>query len=147
VCWLALAMVLLQFAIVLLRYLFGISYIFLRRRALHARRAVHAGRRLHPAGRRACPGRHLLRPAGRAGGLVIDVFGGLVLLLPSLLVILWVTWPFVRQSWILEGPMSVGGIPASFLLKSLIPAFCILLSIQGLSLGLSADAAVRPAAA
>jgi TRAP-type mannitol/chloroaromatic compound transport system permease small subunit len=33
--------------------------------------------------------------------------------------------------------MSVGGIPASFLLKSLIPAFCILLSLQGLSLILS----------
>jgi hypothetical protein len=33
----------------------------------------------------------------------------------------------VRNSWaILEGPISVGGIEAVFLLKSLIPAFCVL---------------------
>jgi TRAP-type mannitol/chloroaromatic compound transport system permease small subunit len=40
----------------------------------------------------------------------------------------------VRRSWsILEGAISVGGVPASFLLKSLIPAFCVLLLVQGLS--------------
>jgi TRAP-type mannitol/chloroaromatic compound transport system permease small subunit len=40
----------------------------------------------------------------------------------------------VRNSWaVLEGPISVGGIPASFLLKSLIPAFCGLLAVQGLA--------------
>jgi TRAP-type mannitol/chloroaromatic compound transport system permease small subunit len=33
----------------------------------------------------------------------------------------------------MEGPISVGGIPASFLLKSLIPAFCVLLLIQGVA--------------
>ena len=33
----------------------------------------------------------------------------------------------------MEGALSVGGIPASFLLKSLIPAFCLLLAIQGLA--------------
>jgi TRAP-type mannitol/chloroaromatic compound transport system permease small subunit len=45
---------------------------------------------------------------------------------------LWFSWPTVRSSWaILEGPISVGGIPASFLLKTLIPAYCILLLVQG----------------
>ena len=34
---------------------------------------------------------------------------------------------------ILEGPISVGGIEAVFLLKSLIPAFCILVMLQSLS--------------
>jgi TRAP-type mannitol/chloroaromatic compound transport system permease small subunit len=53
-------------------------------------------------------------------------------LCPSLVLLLVMTWPFVRNSWkVLEGPMSVGGIPASFVLKTLIPAFCILLLIQG----------------
>jgi len=139
VCWLALAMVLLQFAIVILRYLFGISYIFLQEGVLY----MHAGLFMLGAGYALLVDEHVrvdvfyggLGPRGRA---VIDVFGGLVLLLPSLLVILWVTWPFVHRSWIfLEGPISVGGIPASFLLKSLIPAFCILLALQGLSLILS----------
>jgi TRAP-type mannitol/chloroaromatic compound transport system permease small subunit len=139
VCWLALAMVLLQFAIVILRYMFGISYIFLQEGVLY----MHAALFMLGSGYALLVNEHVrvdvfyarLSPRGRA---LIDVFGGLVLLLPSLLVILWVTWPFVHRSWIfLEGPMSVGGIPASFLLKSLVPAFCILLSLQGLSLILS----------
>ena len=139
VCWLALAMVLLQFAIVILRYLFGISYIFLQEGVLY----MHAGLFMLGAGYALLVDEHVrvdifysrLGPRGRA---MIDVFGGLVLLLPSLLVLLWVTWPFVHRSWIfLEGPISVGGIPASFLLKSLITAFCVLLIIQGVSLILS----------
>jgi hypothetical protein len=65
----------------------------------------------------------------------IDIFGHVFLLIPSMLVILYWSWPSVRNSWkILEGPISVGGIEAVFLLKSLIPAFCVLLVIQSLSL-------------
>jgi TRAP-type mannitol/chloroaromatic compound transport system permease small subunit len=139
VCWFALAMVLLQFGIVILRYLFGISYIFLQEGVLY----MHAGLFMLGTGYALLVGEHVrvdifYGQLGVRGRAVIDVFGGLVLLLPSMLVILWVTWPFVRRSWIfLEGPLSVGGIPASFLLKSLIPAFCVLLSLQGISLILS----------
>ena len=32
-----------------------------------------------------------------------------------------------------EGPISVGGIPAVFLMKSLIPVFCVLLLIQSVA--------------
>jgi TRAP-type mannitol/chloroaromatic compound transport system permease small subunit len=140
VCWLALAMVLLQFAIVILRYMFGISYIFLQEGVLY----MHAALFMLGAGYALLVNEHVrvdifygrLSLRGRA---IIDVFGGLVLLLPSLLVILWVTWPFVHRSWIfLEGPMSVGGIPASFLLKSLIPAFCVLLIVQSVSCAMRA---------
>ena len=57
----------------------------------------------------------------------IDIFGHVVLLLPSMIALLYWSWSSVRNSWkILEGPLSVGGIEAVFLLKSLIPAFCIL---------------------
>ena len=63
----------------------------------------------------------------------------MVLLLPTVLAVLWFTRQFVVNSWdILEGPMSVGGIPASFLLKTLIPVFAVLLAVQGLALGLRA---------
>ena len=139
VCWFALAMVLLQFAIVILRYMFGISYIFLQEGVLY----MHAALFMLGAGYALLVDEHvrvdiLYGLLGARGRAVIDVLGGLVLLLPSMLVILWATWPFVHRSWIfLEGPMSVGGIPASFLLKSLIPAFCVLLALQGISLILS----------
>lgn len=49
-------------------------------------------------------------------------------------VLLYWSWPSVRNAWaILEGPISVGGIEAVFLLKSLIPAFCVLLMLQSVS--------------
>ena len=65
----------------------------------------------------------------------IDIFGHIFLLIPSMIALLYWSWPSVRNSWkILEGPISVGGIEAVFLLKSLIPAFCILILLQSLSL-------------
>lgn len=133
--WLALGLVLLQFGIVVLRYLFGISYIFLQEGVIY----THATLFMLAAGYAFLLDEHVrvdifygrLGPRGRAA---IDLFGGLVLLIPSMALLLWVTWPFVRNSWrILEGPISVGGIPASFLLKSLIPLFCLLLLLQGVA--------------
>ena len=141
VCWLALLMVLLQFAIVILRYLFGISYIFAQETVLY----MHAALFMLGAGYTLLADEHVrvdifYSRLGRRGRAFVDLLGGLVLLLPSMLVLLWVTWPLVRRSWaIFEGPISVGGIPASFLLKSLIPAFSVLLIIQGVSLILSSS--------
>jgi TRAP-type mannitol/chloroaromatic compound transport system permease small subunit len=69
-----------------------------------------------------------------AGRRRIDIFGHVLLLIPSMLALLYWSWPSVRNSWkILEGPISVGGIEAVFLLKSLIPAFCVLILLQSLS--------------
>jgi TRAP-type mannitol/chloroaromatic compound transport system permease small subunit len=136
--WLALAMVLLQFAVVVLRHVFGISYIFLSEGVLY----MHAALFMLGAGYTLLVDAHVrvdifysrLSARGRAA---IDLAGALGFLLPSLLVLAWFTWPSVRNSWaVLEGPISVGGIPASFLLKSLIPAFCILLIVQGLACAL-----------
>ena len=65
----------------------------------------------------------------------INIFGHIFLLMPSITALLYWTWPSVRNSWkILEGPISVGGIEAVFLLKTLIPAFCVLILIQSFSL-------------
>ena len=136
--WLALTMVLLQFAVVVLRYVFGISFIFLNEGVLY----MHAALFMLGAGYTLLVDAHVrvdifysrLSARGRAA---IDLFGTLGFLLPSMLMVLWFTWPSVRNSWfVLEGPISVGGIPASYLLKSLIPAFCLLLAVQGLACAL-----------
>jgi len=133
--WLALTMVLLQFAVVVLRYVFGISYIFLNESVLY----MHATLFMLGAGYTLLADAHVrvdifysgLPARGRAA---VDLAGALGFLLPSMLMVAWFTWPSVRNAWnVLEGPLSVGGIPASFLLKSLIPAFCALLIIQGLA--------------
>lgn len=135
VMWLALAMVLLQFGIVLLRYVFGLSYIFLGEGVIY----IHASIFMLGAGYTLLVGGHVrvdifyakLSPRGQA---LIDIFGHLALLAPSLIILLIYSWPMVSRSWaIFEGPISVGGIPASYLLKSLVPTFCVLLLVQGTS--------------
>lgn len=133
--WLALAMALLQFGVVLLRYVFGYSSIFINEGVLY----LHASIFMLGAGYTLLANGHVrvdifYAKFGTRGRAMIDIFGHLALLAPSLLILLYYSWPTVRRSWaILEGPISVGGIPASFLLKSLIPAFCVLLLIQGVS--------------
>jgi len=133
--WSALLMVLLQFAIVLLRYVFGISFIFLNEGVLY----LHGALFMLGAGFTFLIDQHVrvdifyARASARQRAM-IDLAGHILLLAPAMLVILVYTWPSVYRSWaILEGAVSVGGIPASFLLKSLVPAFCLLLLIQGLA--------------
>lgn len=133
--WLVIVMIVLQFAIVLLRYVFGISYMFLTESVLY----MHAALFMLGVGYTLLVDQHVrvdIFYAGlsRRGRALVDVLGGIFLLIPSMAVLAVVTWPFVRSSWrIQEGAISVGGIPASYLLKTLITAFCVLLIIQGIA--------------
>ncbi|WP_050527780.1 TRAP transporter small permease subunit [Pseudorhodobacter aquimaris] len=135
VMWTALIMVLAQFGIVMLRYVFGYTSIFINESVLY----LHATLFMLGAGYTLLVNGHVrvdifYAPLSQRKKALIDIFGHLCLLLPSLGILLYYSWPSVRRSWsIMEGPISVGGVPASFLLKTLIPAFCILLLIQGLS--------------
>ena len=134
--WLALFMVLIQFLIVLGRYVFGVNSIAAQESVLY----LHATLFMLGAGYTLLVDKHvrvdvLYSRATERTRRRIDIFGHLFLLLPSMTTLLYWSWPSVRNSWkILEGPMSVGGIEAVFLLKSLIPAFCVLLILQSLSL-------------
>lgn len=145
VCWAALLMVLAQFAIVLARYVFGLSSIAASESVLY----LHALLFMAGAGYTLLVDGHVrvdilyARGSPRAKAL-IDALGHALLLMPAVIALLVWSWPSVRNSWsILEGPISVGGIPASFLLKSLIPLFCVLLLIQSLACLLHAVARLR----
>ena len=64
----------------------------------------------------------------------IDLVGHILFLLPSAGFIIWVSLPYVSNSWqILEGSSEVGGIPGVFLLKTLIPLTGALLFCQGIA--------------
>ncbi|MEO1599175.1 MAG: TRAP transporter small permease subunit [Pseudomonadota bacterium] len=136
--WLALAMAVLQFGLVLARYGFGVSSILMDEGVLY----LHATLFMLGAGYTFLADGHVRvdifqAKAGPRGKAAIDLFGHLVLLVPALGLLLWYSWPSVWRSWaILEGSISVGGIPASFLLKTLIPLFCLLLLLQALARGL-----------
>ena len=134
--WFALAMVLIQFGIVIGRYVFGVNSIWVQESVLY----LHATLFMLAAGYTLLVDRHVrvdifyakLTPAARRR---IDIAGHLLFLLPSMAALAWWSWPSVRNSWkILEGPISVGGIEAVFLLKSLIPLFCGLVALQSLAI-------------
>ncbi len=133
--WFAIAMVLLQFAIVMLRYLFGISFIFFSEAVLY----MHAAMFMLGAGYTMLVDGHVRVDIFYANfsqrkRAIINLFGHIVFLLPMCVLISMMSWKFVLNSWkILEGPISVGGIPASYLLKTIIPLFCILLVIQAIA--------------
>lgn len=133
--WLALVMVLVQFGVVLLRYVFGISSIAVNESVLY----MHAALFMLGAGYTLLVDDHVRvdifqSRASDRGKARIDLAGHILLLIPSMLALLYWSWPSVRNAWaIYEGPISVGGIPAVFLLKTLIPAFCILLLVQSLA--------------
>lgn len=134
--WLALIMVLVQFGIVIGRYVFGFNSIAAQESVLY----MHATLFMLGAGFTLLVDKHVrvdvfYAKVSNRTRRRIDILGHLFLLIPSMTALLYWSWPSVRNSWkILEGPISVGGIEAVFLLKSLIPAFCILILLQSLSL-------------
>ncbi|HEY9040080.1 MAG TPA: TRAP transporter small permease subunit [Roseovarius sp.] len=134
--WLALFMVLIQFVVVLGRYVFGVNSIAAQESILY----LHATLFMLGAGYTLLVDKHVrvdvfFAKFSTATRRRIDIFGHVFLLLPSMAALLYWSWPSVRNSWkILEGPISVGGIEAVFLLKTLIPLFCILVMLQSISL-------------
>ena len=133
--WFALAMLLIQFAIVVARYAFGFSTIATQESVLY----LHSTLFMLGAGYTLLVDGHVrvdifyakLGPTGRRR---IDLAGHVFLLMPAMIMIFYWSWPAVRNSWkILEGPISVGGIKAVFLLKSLIPLFCVLVLLQSVA--------------
>ena len=138
--WLALLMVLLQFVVVVMRYVFGVGFIFMQEGVIY----LHATLFMVGAGYTMLHGGHVrvdifyrdARPRRRA---LVDLLGVILFLLPVCVVIGWASWPYVEQSWsVFEGSKETSGIHAVYALKSMILAFVVLISFQGLSLALNA---------
>jgi TRAP-type mannitol/chloroaromatic compound transport system permease small subunit len=63
----------------------------------------------------------------------IDILGGLLFLLPMAILILWLSWPMVQESWLRNEYSSDAGGLLRWPVKALIPIGFLLLSLQGLS--------------
>lgn len=74
----------------------------------------------------------------------VDLVGLLALALPFCLFTLWISAEYVAESWrIGESSREPGGLPALYLLKSLIPVAFSLLALQALALAVRAAASLR----
>ena len=133
--WLAVLMVLTQFVVVVMRYVFGIGSIRTQESIVY----MHASMFMLLAGYTLLHNAHvrvdvIYREASPRFKASVDLAGVLLLLWPVCYLILTVAWPYVRSSWLVhEGSKETSGIQAVFLLKSVIPVFAVLLALQGLS--------------
>jgi TRAP-type mannitol/chloroaromatic compound transport system permease small subunit len=133
--WLVLAVVLVQFSVVVLRYLFGTGSVRLQETVTYA----HAFAFLLAAAWALRTGTHVrvdvfYREAGARRRALVDLLGTLFLLLPMMGLILWMSVPYAARSWaIFEGSQETAGLPLVFLLKTSIPLFALLLILQGLA--------------
>lgn len=65
---------------------------------------------------------------------LVNLLGHCAFLMPVAVLIFATSLPYVSASWrVLEGSSEVGGIPAVFVLKSLLPITAVLLMLQALA--------------
>lgn len=136
VSWLTLGCVLTCFAVVVLRYAFDVGFPWLQEFYVWQHAAVFmagAGYTLLHRGHVSVD--VLYGKASPRRRAWIDIGGTLVFLFPWLAVVATASAPFVLSSWsIREASSTAGGMPAVYLLKSLLWVFCALLFVQGLAL-------------
>jgi TRAP-type mannitol/chloroaromatic compound transport system permease small subunit len=143
VSWLTLAMVLCTFAIVVLRYAFGIGPIWLQESVTWMHAAVFMLGGAYALQR----DEHVrvdifyrgMSPARQAR---IDALGVLLFLFPLCAFIIYESWDYVAASWsVRESSRDAGGLPFPLisLLKSILVAMPALVALQGLSLLLTSS--------
>lgn len=135
VSWLSLLLVLVTFIVVVLRYVFDTGSIALQEATTY----LHATIFLIGMAYTMQQDAHVrvdifyARFSGQTKAWV-DLFGTLFLLMPFMLFVSWISWQYIADSWsVQEASREAGGLPAVFLLKSLILCMSGLLSLQALT--------------
>ncbi len=138
-------MVLIQFLVVILRYVFAIGWIPLQESILY----MHGILFLLGAGFTLKADGHVrvdifYREASARKKAAIDMFGVLGLLLPVCAVIWWYGWSFIYNSWTqlaptgrhlkLEGSQEPLGLHLVFMMKTFILIFATVVALQGIAL-------------
>ncbi|MEC8546096.1 MAG: TRAP transporter small permease subunit [Pseudomonadota bacterium] len=133
--WLSIAMVLVQFIVVVMRYAFGIGSSLMQEAIVY----MHAVLFMMAAADTLLAEAHVRvdifyarLPAARKA--MVDLLGNALLVLPFCVLLFLVSIDYVRLSWsVLEGSRETSGIPAVFLLKSVILVFAVQLALQAVS--------------
>ncbi|MCH1542635.1 MAG: TRAP transporter small permease subunit [Alphaproteobacteria bacterium] len=133
--WLALAMVLVQFAVVVLRYVFGIGSIMMQEAIVY----MHGVLFMMAAADTLLQDEHVrvdifyARASERRKAL-INLLGCTFFVLPFCILIAHVSYDYVSMSWsVREGSRETSGIQGVYLLKSVILLFAAQLSLQAIS--------------
>jgi len=134
--WLSLALVLTTFSVAILRYGFGLGWIWLQELYVWMHGTIimtaAAYTMLHDGHVRVDI---LYRTASARFRAWVNLIGTIGLLLPMLGAVWWVAWPYVLLSWHrLEVSREAGGMHGLYLFKTTLLIFCILMALQAIAL-------------
>ncbi len=129
-----------QLLVVLLRYAFGLSFTWLNEIVIYAFAAMFMLGSASALRDDAHVRVDILRPRfGPRGRNWIELAGVYLFLFPICIRLLAMTEQGLARSWSLfEGSRESDGLPLLFLFKTLLPAFAVLMLVQGLSVALKA---------
>lgn len=134
IAWLVLLMMVVQFAIVVMRYAFSIHSTVMQESVMYMHAMVFmlgaAWTLRHDGHVRVDIFYRKMSDRGRAW---VDLCGTLFLLFPVILFIAYMSFGYVINSWTIMERSPDGGIPAVYLLKSLILVMMALLLLQGIA--------------
>jgi TRAP-type mannitol/chloroaromatic compound transport system permease small subunit len=136
VSWLTVAMVLDVFAVVVLRYLFDVGWVWMQELYVWS----HATVFMLGAGYTLLHDGHvridlIYRGASKRYKAVVDIIGSLFLAGPLLFLVFNNSERLILRSWEnMEKSAEAGGLPGVFLLKTVIAVFCVLFGLQVLAL-------------
>lgn len=138
VAWLSLFMVLTMTTGVLLRYIFGLNFIWVQESLTY----MHALLFMLAASYTLWVDGHVrvdifYRGASETRKALVDFLGTYFLLFPVMFLIVDTALPYIELSWAVhEGSRETSGIQAIYLLKSVIPVFAWMMILQGLSVAI-----------
>ncbi len=140
IAWTAFAMVLIQFAVVILRYVFAFSNTALSESIWY----LHGLLFMIGAGYTLLYDGHVrvdvfYREASQRYKAWVDLLGSMLFIIPLCILTVWLSWGYVINAWrVLEGSTELAGLPLIFLYKTVIWAFALFVGLQALSIAIKA---------
>ncbi|MGI6409486.1 MAG: TRAP transporter small permease subunit [Gammaproteobacteria bacterium] len=134
--WLSLAMVLVCFTVVIMRYVFTSGFVWMQDLYVWMNGAMFMG----VAGYTLLQNGHVrvdifYRPASLRFKAWVDILGSLFFIGPFIWILVQYSLPFVQRSWrFYEGSANYGGMPGLFVLKSFILLFAAVVGLQALAM-------------
>lgn len=134
--WFSLGIVLVCFAVVILRYFFSIGHVWMQDLFVWLNGMMFMG----IAGYTLMQGHHVrvdifYRPAAVKRKAWVDLIGSFVFIAPFVGVITYYGLPYVLRSWrLMEGSSNYGGMDGLFIVKSFILVFALVISLQALAM-------------
>lgn len=143
--WLSLVMVAVCFTVVVQRYFFGFTLLWMQDLYVWLNGVMFTA----VAGYALLRDAHVrvdifYRPAPVRRKALIDLAGVFFFLMPFCWVVYAYSWNYIARSWRLyEGSANIGGMPGLFILKSFILVFIVVVAAQGLAMALRSILVLR----